>query len=370
MASLLVDSPPAAPDGLTPSNGQAPPDVGTPTGPPAGSALPAAAGLTCAKCASAMAPGQDWCLRCGAGAPGSLAAPSWRSAAAVLSAVVLLVLGAAVAAYAALSNGTSKPRVVTTTVAQVPAPTTITPTPTATTPGALPGVPGATTPKLNPALPSGIVKPPKIPLTASTPKAAGTNPAFPALPTKPGASKTKAPTSTSTTPSTSTTGGTGRESQPKAILLDTNAATTYNPYNFPAAQFGDPSLAIDGDPSTAWTAEVDPAHAPSMAEGLLIDLKSQQKLSALKLLTATPGMTVQVYGTNALTAPTSITDPAWIPLSHWVVAKKKHLRLKLRDSGKAFNFVTLWISSAPKSAVGTPEAPGHVAVNELELYPA
>jgi len=320
-----------------------------------------------------MAPGQDWCLQCGAGAPGSLAAPSWRSAAAVLSAAAILVLGAAVAAYAALSNGTSKPRVVTTTIAQVPAPTAITPAPT--TPGALPGVPGATS-KANPTLPFGNVKPPKIPLTASTPKAAGTNTATnPFFPTntgasKTGASKTKAPTSTSTTPSTSATGGTGKESQPKAILLDTNAATTYNPYDLPAAQFGDPSLAIDGDPSTAWTAVVDPAHAPSMAEGLLIDLKSQQKLSALKLLTATPGMTVQVYGTNALTAPTSITDPAWIPLSRSVVAKKKHLRLKLRDSGKAFNFVTLWISIAPKSAVGTPEAPGHVDINELELFPA
>jgi hypothetical protein len=317
-----------------------------------------------------MAPGQDWCLQCGAGAPGSLTPPSWRSAATILGAVVILVLGAAVAAYAALSNGTSKPRVVTTTVAQIPATTATTPTATATTPGAAPGapdVPGTTSP-VKSTLPLGGVKPPKIPLTAPTPKASGTNTTTTPATTVPSPNTT--PTSTSTTPAGSPNGGTREGTQPAAILLDTNAATTYNPYNLPAAEFGDPRLAIDGDPSTAWTAQVNPANAPSMAEGLLVDLKSQQKLSAMKLITSTPGMTVQAYGTNAQTAPASITDPAWIPLSHSVVAKKKHLRLKLRDSDKAFNFVALWISTAPKSAVGTPEAPGHVDVNELELFPA
>ena len=53
-----------------------------------------------------MDPGQDWCLQCGAGAPGSLDAggPSWRSAAAILTATAVLVLGAAAAAYAALNK--------------------------------------------------------------------------------------------------------------------------------------------------------------------------------------------------------------------------------------------------------------------------
>ena len=64
-------------------------------------------------------------------------------------------------------------------------------------------------------------------------------------------------------------------------MLDTNAASTYNPYNYPASGFGDPSLAIDGDTSTAWTAQVNPATAPKMAEGLLIDLKAKQKISAI-----------------------------------------------------------------------------------------
>ena len=154
------------------------------------------------------------------------------------------------------------------------------------------------------------------------------------------------------------------------MVLDTNAATTYNPYGYAASGFGDASLAIDGDPATAWTAVVNPATAPKMAQGLLIDLKAKQKVAVLELITSTPGMTVQVYGANGHTVPASITDPAWVPLSALKVVKKKHLRLKLRDAKKAFTFITLWVSKAPASSIGTPEAPGHVDINEVELFPA
>jgi hypothetical protein len=272
----------------------------------------------------------------------------------------VLALGAAAAAVAALSKGTARAPVVTTTVAQATAPTASTPA----IAGATPSAPG-TTPKGTATLPLGTVKPPKIPLTAVTPKASEKTTTTPA-------SETKTNTSTSTTPSGTSTSGsktTGEESQQSAILLDTNAASTYNPYNYPASGFGDPSLAIDGDTATAWTAQVNPVTAPKMAQGLLLDLKSKQKVAVLKLVTSTPGMTVQVYGANGHTAPASITAPAWTPLSPPEVVKKKHLRISLRDSGKAFTFVTLWISRAGEASVGTAEAPGHVDVNEVELFP-
>ena len=57
-------------------------------------------------------------------------------------------------------------------------------------------------------------------------------------------------------------------------MLDTNAASVYNPYNYPASLFGDPGLAIDNEESTAWTAQVQAENAPKMAEGLLLDLKN------------------------------------------------------------------------------------------------
>ncbi len=156
---------------------------------------------------------------------------------------------------------------------------------------------------------------------------------------------------------------------PAAILLDTNSVATYNPEGYPAETFGDPNLAVDGDTSTGWTARVNPAIAPKMAVGLLIDLNTPQKLSALQLITATPGMTVQVFGSTAATAPTTITDPAWTPLSAGKLQKERHTLIKLSNSTKAFRFITLWISGAPPGSIGTPTAPGRVSVNEVELFP-
>lgn len=315
-----------------------------------------------------MEPGQDWCLQCGAGAPGSLDAggPSWRSAAAIITATTVLVLGAGAAAYAALNReGTHKATPTIVAVATTPAavaPTTpLTPTPT--TPGAATPTPKAseTPAAANPLLSTGTAKPPKIPLTASTPKSSGTT-------TTP-ASTTKESSPTTTTPAAGNESGgeAATEPQPTAIVLDPDAATTYNPYGYPASEFGDPSLAIDGDTSTEWTAQVNPAVAPKMAEGLAIDLHSAQRLSAIELVTSTPGMSIQVYGAKTGSLPTSITDPSWVQLTPYLITKKRHERIKLKDSGKGFRFVTLWISRAPVSDQ-VPSA--HVSVNELELFPA
>jgi CRISPR-associated DxTHG motif protein len=81
-------------------------------------------------------------------------------------------------------------------------------------------------------------------------------------------------------------------------------------------------------------------------------------------------MTIQVYGANGQTPPTSITDPAWVKLTHSMLVSKRHERIRLHDTTHGFRFVTVWISRAPAASVGTPEAPGRVSVNELELFPA
>ncbi len=308
-------------------------------------------------------------MQCGAPAPGSLGAggPSWRSAAIVLTTTAALVLGAAAAAYAALTQAsphTAAPRVIT--VAQAPTTTPATPgaasTPGATTPGTA-TTPGALgTPTTIKPLP-GTTTPPKIPLSAPTPKS-------PSATTTPSTGTGSGESGTGTTKSSTKPSGGTTTPEPTPILLDTNAAVTYNPYGYTASEFGDPSLAIDGETSTAWTAQVNPAVAPKMAEGLAVDLKTGQRVGMLKLISSTPGMTVQVYGANGVTLPASITDPAWSALSHARDAKKRTTKIELRDSTKSFRFIVLWISRAPASAVGTPQAPGHVSVNELELFAA
>ncbi len=324
---------------------------------------------TCANCGAALQTDQDWCLQCGAAAPGSLetGGPSWRSATIVLAATAALVLGAGAAAYAALTQPSphkTVPRVIT--IAQAPVTTPTTPG-TASTPGAATSPGAATTPgglgtptTIKP-LP-GTSKPPKIPLSAPTPKSSGT--------TSTGAGTGSGESATGTTKSSTKPSGGTTTPEPTPILLDTNAASTYNPYGYPASEFGDPSLTIDGETSTGWTAQVNPTVAPKMAEGVAIDLKTAQKIGALKLVTSTPGMTVQAYGANGTALPASITDPAWSALSPSLHAKKRATKIKLRDSGKPFRFIVLWISQAPASAIGTPQAPGHVSINELELFAA
>jgi hypothetical protein len=371
--TVLAD-PPAVADPEQPSSqlpGAAPPGA-SPDSPDGGHV---ATGPACSNCGAPLNPDQDWCLQCGAGALDSLDAggPSWRSAAAILTATAVLVLAAAAAAYAALSKEsphkapTTVVAVTTTPAATTPAPTTTpaTPTPTPTTPGAATPTPKAseTPPAANPLLSTGTTNPPKIPLTAPTPKSSGTT----TTPTN--TSKESSPATTTPAAGNESSGEAATEPQPTAIVLDPAAATTYNPYGYPASEFGDPSLAIDGDTSTEWTARVNPAVAPKMAEGLAIDLHSAQRLSAVELVTSTPGMSIQVYGAKTDSLPTSITAPAWVQLTPYLVTKRHHERIKLQDSGKGFRFITLWISRAPAASVGTAAEPGHVSVNELELFP-
>jgi hypothetical protein len=306
-----------------------------------------------------MAAEQDWCLQCGAAAPGSLHAGSrqWRFTAAVLSAVALLVAGAAVAAYAAFSKSSAKPRAASATLTRTPVPSGSAPGGAATPPPTTPAAPTPATPKL------GAPAKPHLPLVKHPNTAPAGAVAKPPATTSPATTTPAAPgTTTTPAPSTKTPAG-STEKQPVAIVLDTNAASTYNPYSYPATRFGDASLAIDGETSTGWTAKVDRAVAPKMAEGLLIDMKASQRLSALVLTSSTPGMTVQVYGSAGHAAPSSITDRAWVRLSGVLVDRKHSLRIRLANSKHPFRFVTLWISAAPASA-------GHVSVNELELFPA
>jgi hypothetical protein len=349
----------AVPEDSANGSGRAGPGA-TPS-PPNPASAPEPAPRACVNCGAALEEGQDWCLQCGAAVPGSLDGgdgPGWRSATTVLAVTAVLVLGAAAAAYAALTQpALPKPAPKVITFAQAPATTPASTPTTPPTPGAL-GTPTTIKP-----LPSTST--PKIPLTASTPK--------PSESTGSGTGTTNSGTGvsgTGTSKSNTNSGGTTTPEQSSPILLDTNAASTYNPYGYPTSWFGDPSLAIDGETSTAWTAQVNPAVAPKMAEGLAIDLKTAQKIGSVKLITSTPGMTVQMYGANGKTLPASITDPAWVALSPSLDAKRRTTKIALRDASKAFRFVTLWISQAPQSAVGTPTAPGHVSVNELELFQA
>jgi hypothetical protein len=353
----------ATPNGLDPNGSQ--PGTGS-------------APYECSKCGLPMQEGQDWCLQCGTAKPRLFGGgPGWRTGIAILGSTAVLVCGAAVAAYAALNKTKPKPAAV---ALVIKGPATVVPgTTTPTTPGS-PSTPGATP---VPGTPTTVkATPPKIPLQTPTPKSTSgadneaNNALFPPE-TKTTKTTTSTPTKSTSEPTKSTSETketTGSETKsnaeaeaPSPILLDNNAASVYNPYNYPPSLFGDPGLAIDGEVSTAFTAQVRPESAPQMAEGVLLDLKTPQKLGSTAVKTTTTGITVEVYGTNGATPPTSITDPSWARLVGLKVLKKKDTTLTLKSKGKGYRYILLWLAKAPASS--TAANPGSVSINEFELFP-
>jgi hypothetical protein len=359
-------------------------------------------GRECAHCGAPLRAGQDWCLSCGRGAPGAFASgtPGWRSAGVVASAVAVLLAGTAVAAVAALDQHSPPAAPV---LAQTPPPTTpAAALPTGPTGPAEPttAAPTAGTPAPTKPVPSPAPAKSKPVVSRPAPAPVEQHPATAAAPA-PGAE----------------TAGRGREgpktgapvqSKPESLLLDTNAATAYNPCRYPAPGFGTPYEAIDGEPTSAWRAVIEPGakpegpplttgatgptgatgatgptariseagtgsgsttgaglcQAPATGVGLALDLTAPQRVASIALDTSTPGMTVAVYGTSAEALSTSTS---WTRLATARQIKKTSATIKLSTAANSYRFVLVWISKAPFNATRTKA--GRVAIDEVELFP-
>jgi hypothetical protein len=201
-------------------------------------------------------------------------------------------------------------------------------------------------------------------------------------------------------------------------MLDTNAASAYNPCRYPASGFGTPYEAIDGERTTAWHAVIEPEDRPegppqpgapatepgkaptaptgptgptarglgetggregantttgaalceghATGVGLVLDLTAPQRLATVALDTSTPGMTVAVYGADTHIYALS-TSTAWTDLASARQVKKQNGRITLNPASQSYSFLLVWISKAPSKA--TAAKAGRVAINEVELFP-
>ena len=323
----------------------------------------------CANCGSPLAVGQDWCLDCGTAVRGRLGGgPGIGSSIGVVGLTLLLVLGAVAAAYAALSSDSNK--AVKAPPAALAGPTVPATPDVGTTYIAPVGTTGAVAPVITPPItPStGATLPalPKIPAVTPTPSAA-TNP--PTATVRPPVATTTTPPKTTvpaTTPTVKKPASTPSVSTPstapgQAIVLDTDAATTYNPYSLPATSFTDPAKAIDGAPDTAWTYKLDPATAGKTLVGLMIDMKAPQPARAIKITSLSPGMTVEFYGATGTTPPVSIIAAGWVHLANRR-AIKPSTTIALKTQGKSFRYLLVWITHAPTGVTA-----GTVGVSELSV---
>ncbi len=352
----------------------------------------------CSNCGSVLVPGQDWCLDCGQGAPGSTEdTPGWLPVGLLAAAAVVLVLAAAVTGYAALNQSSKTPPAPTiTTVAQAPPVTTQSaPAPPVGATGATAVAPAvATTTTSAPVLATAttasttssvVAKPPPIPTTTPAPTPTVTfsssttvapvvsltttsAPVFtttpaPAVPAPPVTSTTSTTTTTTSTSTSTTTSASHKHKKPSLgtpLMLDPDATRMYNPYSYPASRFSDPALATDGDPTTAWTAAPDPLTGPRMAVGLLIDLKSPLRLKSVRLVTTTPGMNIELYGANGSAPPATITTPGW----HHLAKPRNvtaHQIFAIRKTTK-YRWILLWLTNT-----GSTSATASAAFDEVTL---
>ena len=325
------------------------------------SAPPGEQGPACVNCRAPLAVGQQWCLECGTAVPGRLrTAPGLRSSLGVVGVTLLLVAGAVAAVYAAASSDSKR---VTQTTASLPAQTPVSPDVAAVAtpaPGTALPAPATATATATPATATGATKLPSAPqLPAATPTPTPTAPVTVA-PTTSTPKTTTPTTAVKPNPTTSPTASVPSATSAK-ILLDTDAASTYNPYSLPPGGFGDPAKAIDGDSQTTWTYQLDPTTAGKTLVGLAINLKSKQTVRSITVATPSPGMTVEFYGATGSELPVSITDPGWAHLATRTGIKGQ-TTVTLKTPAKGLHYLLVWITHAP-SGVTT----GTVGVSELSV---
>jgi hypothetical protein len=318
-----------------------------------------------------MVPDQDWCLSCGTAAPGRLGTrPGWRAATTVIGITAVLVVGAVAAGYAALKGDASRE-------AAAPAPASAAPIaqapPADTTPAA---PPAATTPATTtPAAPAKGGALPKVHAPGSS--STGSVTAKPVVPAKhtPTPSTTPSTTPTTTTPTstgtTTTPAVTPKPAGPTPISLGSDAGSIYDPYQR-AAQAGEASKALDGDPSTAWFVT---AKTPDqMGVGYEVDLGKLRGVRELELTTSTPGFRIEVYATDQASLPPDILDTRWSHITNRSdvdnaaaadaqdgnTAGDGKERIVLGSGSSKYRHVLLWFTQPPKDGA-------RIKISELQL---
>lgn len=244
---------------------------------PAAEPAPEVAAATCQSCGAAMVAGQDWCLECGTAAPGRLGQrPGWRLGALVLTLTLLLVGGASVAGYAAVTGDAERQ-----TAAQNPEPGT-------PVPAQVPAPPAPERPTSEPPEPVAV---------EPTPTPDTTTDDFTAPDTTVDDSATIDPVTPlpdTSTDATTDTGTGGTEAEFTAFTIKDDDLEVYDPYERAGAEFGDPADALNSsDPFFDVTV---PADNEPIGAGLKIDLGAVREVREITFRTTTPGMGLEVYG--------------------------------------------------------------------------
>ena len=160
--------------------------------------------------------------------------------------------------------------------------------------------------------------------------------------------------------------GTGKLAQPAPpathaqVLLRASAAHDYDPLGDNHAEHTNAvGLAIDRQPDTAWTTETYQGNQLGKAGvGLYLDVSPGASARTLRIDTATPEFTFQVYASNTqpvLTWP----NKSWHLVGSAASVKKRD-DIQLSTDSVKYRYYLMWITSLGPN--------DQIAINELALY--
>lgn len=301
----------------------------------------------CPTCHAALADDQDWCLQCGA-AQSRLAVrmPGMRTAGTIAALTAVLVGGAVAASYAALQQGPAPTPPTPTQVAQAPA--AVAPAPSTATPPATDPVPAAPATSAVPPAPVVPPSPPKVSSPPPTPTPSSSSSHTSKSGGNSSGSKTTSTSSGSGTSTTTTTDTTAPA--PTPIKLDPSAASLYDPYTRDTAA-GDPTKALDHNPSTSFPIAVADGSA-TIGAGLALDLGKKRGIREIDLTLKTPGVGLEVYATDAADLPPDVLDSRWAHLRSLASAGSAtdgHQTISLGSGTSKYRHLLLWFTTPPES---------------------
>jgi serine/threonine-protein kinase len=160
--------------------------------------------------------------------------------------------------------------------------------------------------------------------------------------------------------------GTGKLPQPKPIAthgqvnLRASAAHDFDPLGDNHVEHpGEVGLAVDNQPDTSWTTETyQGGQLGKAGVGLYLDASPGAAARTLRILTATPGFSVQIFVRNT-PPPLKWPDTQW-QLVGSVAHVKARQDIRLATAGGRYRYYLMWITALGPN--------NQVAISELALY--
>jgi serine/threonine protein kinase len=160
--------------------------------------------------------------------------------------------------------------------------------------------------------------------------------------------------------------GTGKLAQPKPVAthqqvpLRASAAHDFDPLGDNHVEHPDQvGLAVDSQPDTSWTTETyQAAQLGKAGVGLYLDASPGVRAQTLRIETATPGFTVQIFVRNSH-PPLTWPDSGWRQVATAAHVKARQ-DVRLQTGGGRYRYYLMWITSLGPN--------DQVAIKELALY--